>query len=57
MFDILIVYVFCKYLNIGYIRGVILILFKNSLMKEKENFEIFNVFIWRKIVREMIRNC
>lgn len=36
MFDILIVYVFCKYLNIGYIRGVILILFKNSLMKEKK---------------------
>lgn len=37
MFDILIVYVFCKYIYIYWIyKGVILILFKNSLMKEKK---------------------
>lgn len=56
MFDTLTVYVSRKYLNIGHTRGATLILLKNSLTKEKENFETSNAFTWRKIARETTRN-
>lgn len=57
MFDTLTVYVSRKYIYIYWTyKGALLILLKNSLTKEKENFETSNAFTWRKIARETTRN-